>query len=229
MVLRFLLRGANAEQPPHLFVGVHIFLETIKYLTYPLDVLPLLNGNLLAMRTQQSSLRFLTSNSYGISLGVLLTLCIYFRPDHRALSTLQHVSYQTAELDALESRSLSQSNATLLSRDTYQCSASKPCSNGACCGNSGYCGYGPTYCGSGCVSDCNAVAECGQYAKIANTQCPLNTCCSQFGFVSSLILDSTRVKTDTESPQCGTTTDFCGSSSPFRWSLAYLLEHTDLQ
>ena len=167
-------------------------------MTYQLDALPLLNRSTLAMNTQQSPMRFLTRSSYGISLGVLLTLCIYFRPDHRGLSTLHHLSYQTAELDAHESRSLSQSNATLLPRDTYQCSASKPCSNGACCGKSGYCGYGPTYCGSGCVSDCNAVAECGQYAKIANTQCPLNTCCSEFGFVSPSTLDSILLETDNE-------------------------------
>ncbi|KAI0157094.1 hypothetical protein GGR52DRAFT_586914 [Hypoxylon sp. FL1284] len=70
------------------------------------------------------------------------------------------------------------------------CTTAKPCSNGACCGGSGYCGYGPTYCGTGCVSQCNAVAECGQYAKIPGTTCPLNTCCSEFGF-------------------CGTTKDFC--------------------
>ena len=202
-----------------------MFLDTIRLLTYLLDALPLLNRSILAMNTQQSPLRLLTTRSYGISLSVLLTLCIYFRPDHRASSALHYLSYQTEELDALESRSLSQSNATLLPRDTYQCSASKPCSNGACCGKSGYCGYGPTYCGSGCVSDCNAVAECGQYAKTANTQCPLNTCCSQFGFVSTLILDSTRVKTNTEPTQCGTTTDFCGSPSPFPWSLTYLLDY----
>ncbi|THX54883.1 glycoside hydrolase [Aureobasidium pullulans] len=84
------------------------------------------------------------------------------------------------------------SNNTLHSRDTYECSAEAPCSNGACCGGSGYCGYGPTYCGTDCVSNCDAVAECGQYAEVTGTTCPLNTCCSQFGF-------------------CGTTSDFCGT------------------
>jgi hypothetical protein len=42
---------------------------------------------------------------------------------------------------------------------------------------------GPTYCGSGCISNCDAVAECGQYASPAGKKCPLNTCCSQYGFV----------------------------------------------
>jgi chitinase len=82
------------------------------------------------------------------------------------------------------------SNATLQARDEFECNAKKPCGNGACCGGSGYCGYGPTYCGSKCVSNCDAVAECGKYAKTPGTTCPLNTCCSKFGF-------------------CGTITDFC--------------------
>ncbi|KAL2385529.1 hypothetical protein RJZ90_001269 [Blastomyces dermatitidis] len=29
----------------------------------------------------------------------------------------------------------------------------------------GYCGYGPDYCGEGCVSNCDAGAECGEFAK----------------------------------------------------------------
>lgn len=33
------------------------------------------------------------------------------------------------------------SNITLHRREDYSCSASKPCSNGACCGESGFCGY----------------------------------------------------------------------------------------
>ncbi|KAG9571281.1 glycoside hydrolase family 18 protein, partial [Aureobasidium melanogenum] len=81
-------------------------------------------------------------------------------------------------------------NASLIRRDDYSCGPGNPCSNGACCGVSGYCGYGPTYCGSGCSSNCDATAECGQYAKEPGQKCPLNTCCSQYGF-------------------CGTTTDFC--------------------
>ncbi|KAI0123659.1 hypothetical protein BJ170DRAFT_659563 [Xylariales sp. AK1849] len=73
----------------------------------------------------------------------------------------------------------------------FTCGPDKECSNGACCGESGWCGYSPTYCGDGCVSNCDAEAECGQYAKVPGTTCPLNVCCSEFGF-------------------CGTTSDFCG-------------------
>ncbi|KAJ5555613.1 hypothetical protein N7461_004083 [Penicillium sp. DV-2018c] len=74
--------------------------------------------------------------------------------------------------------------------DPYTCSKDKPCSNGACCGKSGNCGYGPTYCGDGCMSNCNATADCGLYARIPGQGCPLNVCCSKYGF-------------------CGTTSEFC--------------------
>ncbi|CAG8939269.1 unnamed protein product [Penicillium salamii] len=74
--------------------------------------------------------------------------------------------------------------------DPYTCSKSKPCINGACCGSSGHCGFGPTYCGEGCMHNCNATAPCGQYAKVPGQGCPLNVCCSEFGF-------------------CGTTSEFC--------------------
>ncbi|KAH8738309.1 hypothetical protein BGZ61DRAFT_583252 [Ilyonectria robusta] len=73
---------------------------------------------------------------------------------------------------------------------SYSCSKDSPCYNGACCGKDGWCGYGPTYCGTGCQSQCDAHAECGQYSKKPGQTCPLNVCCSEFGF-------------------CGTTADFC--------------------
>ena len=74
----------------------------------------------------------------------------------------------------------------------FTCGPDKPCANHACCGVSGWCGYGPTYCGTGCQSNCNATSECGQYASTPGASCPLNVCCSPFGF-------------------CGTTADFCGT------------------
>lgn len=88
--------------------------------------------------------------------------------------------------------------------DDYSCSESKPCSNGACCSKkTGYCNYGPEACGPDlgknpspnevCWSNCNAIAECGQFALPVNKTCPLNVCCSAFGF-------------------CGTTSDFCSDT-----------------
>lgn len=85
--------------------------------------------------------------------------------------------------------------------DDYSCSETKPCSNGACCSKkTGYCNYGPDACGPDlgknpspnevCWSNCDAVAECGRYALPAGKECPLNVCCSSFGF-------------------CGMTDEFC--------------------
>ncbi|KAL5087414.1 hypothetical protein Trisim1_007813 [Trichoderma cf. simile WF8] len=78
--------------------------------------------------------------------------------------------------------------------DDYTCAKGRPCLNGACCGSSGACGYGPVYCGIGCTSNCDAKAECGQFSADGKTTCPLNVCCSQFGF-------------------CGSTSEFCDPSS----------------
>jgi len=85
--------------------------------------------------------------------------------------------------------------------DDYSCDENRPCSNGACCSKkTGYCAYGPEACGpdighnpspnSVCWSNCDATAECGMYALPANKTCPLNVCCSGYGF-------------------CGMTPDFC--------------------
>ncbi|KAH8895714.1 hypothetical protein GQ53DRAFT_853840 [Thozetella sp. PMI_491] len=83
--------------------------------------------------------------------------------------------------------------------DDFSCDQNRPCSNHACCGKNGFCGYGPDYCGTTktspndkCWSNCDATAECGQYAATANATCPLSVCCSQYGF-------------------CGTTDEFCGT------------------
>lgn len=84
--------------------------------------------------------------------------------------------------------------------DTY-CSASVPCAIG-CCGHNNVCGLGPDYCApENCINNCNAKSECNpgnwpeQYTNA--TTCPLNVCCSEYGF-------------------CGTTSDFCGNSTVSR-------------
>ena len=64
--------------------------------------------------------------------------------------------------------------------EDYSCGENKPCGNGACCANTGHCGYGQASCGTNgqspnekCWSNCDATAECGQYAATPNKTCPL--------------------------------------------------------
>ncbi|KAI8207622.1 hypothetical protein K4K54_004854 [Colletotrichum sp. SAR 10_86] len=79
----------------------------------------------------------------------------------------------------------------------YTCSKTKGCKLG-CCGpldsnGAGVCGLGPEFCGKGCTSECNSKSECDPGwgpEWSAASKCPLNVCCSAFGF-------------------CGTTPDFC--------------------
>lgn len=69
---------------------------------------------------------------------------------------------------------------------------------GACCPKKTLeCNYGEAYCGTTdvspndvCWSNCDAKAECGKNAAVKGKKCPLNVCCSAYGF-------------------CGTTEDFC--------------------
>lgn len=61
---------------------------------------------------------------------------------------------------------------------------------GACCSKvTGYCNYGPEACGTNgqspndvCWSNCDAKAACGRYADPPGKTCPLNVCCSEWGF-----------------------------------------------
>jgi hypothetical protein len=70
---------------------------------------------------------------------------------------------------------------------TGTCNAQTPCPIDACCGTNGLCGYSPSECGAGnCTSKCDSKAECGQYGVPGKQKCPLNVCCSQFGYVSRI-------------------------------------------
>jgi Chitin recognition protein. len=69
---------------------------------------------------------------------------------------------------------------------TGTCAPGVPCTNGACCSNTGVCSYAPSSCGADvCISNCDAKAPCGEYANPDNATCPLNVCCSQYGFCKS--------------------------------------------
>lgn len=123
--------------------------------SFLLKVASRLSGVLFAL-----VLAFLISSKYGDSGARSPTPALLARETTKAPG-----------LDGVDSYS----NVSVTKRDEYSCGPGKPCFNGACCGASGYCGYGSTYCGAGCVSNCDATAECGQYAKVPGTTCPLNT------------------------------------------------------
>ncbi|KAJ4386833.1 hypothetical protein N0V93_009731 [Gnomoniopsis smithogilvyi] len=112
--------------------------------------------------------------------------------DSRLDARQQESRLEALDINSLFTPLLTRQTASTNSsgQDGYTCGPDSPCSNGACCGESGWCGYGPTYCGDGCQSNCDATASCGEYAADVGQLCPLNVCCSQYGF-------------------CGTTADFC--------------------
>lgn len=66
-------------------------------------------------------------------------------------------------------------------RDALRCDDG-PCVDGSCCSKDKICGFGPDYCGAGCLSQCNATAMCGQYSENAEMPCGMNLCCSAMGW-----------------------------------------------
>lgn len=99
------------------------------------------------------------------------------------LAAILYTAHSLASHAIDPSQSLNSSTITLSSRDlpVGACNANTPCVNGACCGKNGECGYSPASCAAGCTSNCNAKAQCGQYAAEGSQKCPLNVCCSEFG------------------------------------------------
>ncbi len=57
------------------------------------------------------------------------------------------------------------------------------CNDGSCCGKNKTCGYGPDFCGDGCISHCNATAMCGKYSEDGNMPCGMKLCCSAMRLV----------------------------------------------
>lgn len=64
----------------------------------------------------------------------------------------------------------------LAQQDVTTCAATRPCYQG-CCSKDGNCGFGLQFCGDGCQGNCDAKAECGQYAPDGKHDCPINVCC----------------------------------------------------
>lgn len=101
---------------------------------------------------------------------------------HHSLHHEHKESGLEGQPDELSLLPRSSKSLSLTRRDEYSCGPGNPCANGACCGKDGYCGYGPIYCGDGCVSNCDATAECGRFAVPSGKTCLLDTCCSEHGF-----------------------------------------------
>jgi chitinase len=134
---------------------------------------------------------------WGFLLSTILVSCV---AEHTANSTTYTALYQPHSNSTPIFRNsgilqaLASSNGSLCRRATSSlpvgaCAPGTPCTNGACCSNTGVCSYAPSSCSpSTCISNCNAQAPCGQYADPASATCPLNVCCSQFGFCDYLLL-----------------------------------------
>jgi chitinase len=72
--------------------------------------------------------------------------------------------------------------------------------DGSCCSKDKICGFGPDYCGSGCRSNCNATAMCGEHSENGEMPCGMKLCCSAMGW-------------------CGTTETYCHNADPLRGTL----------
>ncbi|KAL2259976.1 hypothetical protein VTK26DRAFT_6171 [Humicola hyalothermophila] len=122
---------------------------------------------------------------------------VKLRPDPQApLCPVEAVQHDNT-LAGMHARDLLMGRQVTQEQD-YSCGPDRPCRNGACCPKAtGWCNYGPEACGTDgqspndvCWSNCDAKAECGRYADPPGKECPLNVCCSPWGF-------------------CGMTEDFC--------------------
>ena len=153
---------------------------------------------------------FITALTYISSRPKSSNISTIINPQHATLFSAATLGSGGSHMDIVND-----SNLTLHRRDEYACKKGTPCKQYACCGgfdggNVGECGLGPTWCGSDCDSQCNAKAECtyhdlsftylsdqragGSWAEPPGKLCPLNVCCSQYGF-------------------CGSTSKFCDASA----------------
>ena len=121
-----------------------------------------------------------------------------------------HWALEAASLPHLDPEPRLVDHLNLRALPVGTCNSDTPCVNGACCGSNNLCGYSPTECGTGCSSNCNAKAECGQYGIPGQQRCPLNVCCSKFGLVQFLNAHGS-VADDFTCSFCGSTSDFCDS------------------
>ncbi|KAK1856378.1 putative class V chitinase [Colletotrichum chrysophilum] len=112
---------------------------------------------------------------------------IKLSPAHQNPAKAPHV----ATPENVEFDSLLESSANLTSRQPYSLErradgplycTDGPCVDGSCCGPKNICGYGPDFCGTGCQSQCNATAMCGEFSENAEMPCGMKLCCSATGW-----------------------------------------------
>jgi chitinase len=73
------------------------------------------------------------------------------------------------------------SSSGLAKRDALRCDDG-PCIDGSCCGKDHICGFGPDFCGDGCLSQCDAKAMCGEHSENGEMPCGMKLCCSASGW-----------------------------------------------
>ena len=96
---------------------------------------------------------------------LLLTACLSLWRTSFISDRNSHLNSRTVLSDLAKDLSLSQNVSTTEST----CKKGVRCKLNACCGSfyggdEGTCGFGPTFCGDDCDSQCDAKAECGKYA-----------------------------------------------------------------
>ncbi|KAF6219691.1 hypothetical protein HO133_004160 [Letharia lupina] len=139
----------------------------------------------------------------------------------------EHPSHERSNGQSLNPRL---TNVPLAARDLPigTCNSGTPCANGACCSKTNLCGYSKDFCGSGCQHNCKyqdsglpyhtnidspgeAKAQCGPYAAAGQQKCPLNVCCSEFGYCGSTKeFCAWKNKDDPLYPTCDTKYGGCG-------------------
>ncbi len=87
----------------------------------------------------------------------------------------------SAELSASSFLVARDMHHSIAKRDALRCDDG-PCIDGSCCSKDKICGFGPDYCGTGCLSQCNATAMCGEYSENADMPCGMKLCCSAMGW-----------------------------------------------
>ncbi|KAH7303662.1 glycoside hydrolase superfamily [Stachybotrys elegans] len=105
-------------------------------------------------------------SSFGLLL-FLLALTPLYLSTYQAKSHDQRIKIRDGDApsqDVVSFLPLAHSNLTR--REDYTCAPGRACSNGACCGARA------DYCGTGCISNCDAHAECGKDSLPAGRTSP---------------------------------------------------------